>query len=88
METALLVRESDFDHPHGGGPLPPMSVTEMYDLLETKRMVRLDGLVQKYGSIQGLLIKVRGVSSLLILLIPVPRSHLFVAVSMQQWLSV
>lgn len=45
-----------------GGPLPPMSVTELYDMLETKRMARLDGLVQKYSSIEGLLIKVSQVN--------------------------
>jgi hypothetical protein len=70
IEQAQLVREKDFDvgandvngnsnsNNSNGGPLPPMSVTELYDMLETKRMARLDGLVQKYSSIEGLLIKV------------------------------
>jgi hypothetical protein len=75
IEQAQLVREKDFDvgandtngtsnanNSNGGGPLPPMSVTELYDMLETKRMARLDGLVQKYSSIEGLLIKVSSVS--------------------------
>lgn len=35
-----------------------MDVAEFYDTLETKRMARLDGLVQQYNSIESLLIKV------------------------------
>lgn len=53
----VLVQEKDFETP--GGPRAPMDVSEFYDSLETKRMARLDGLVQQYNSIENLLIKVR-----------------------------
>ena len=39
----------------------PMDVSELYDLLETKRMARLQSLVQKYRSIESLLKKVEEV---------------------------
>lgn len=51
------MREKDFETPDGA--LPPMDVAEFFDSLETKRMARLDGLVQQYNSIESLLIKVR-----------------------------
>lgn len=53
----LLMQEKDFETPDGARA--PMDVAEFYDSLETKRMARLDGLVQQYNSIESLLIKVR-----------------------------
>lgn len=50
------MQEKDFETPDG--PRAPMDVAEFYDSLETKRMARLDGLVQQYNSIESLLIKV------------------------------
>lgn len=51
------MQEKDFETPDGARA--PMDVAEFYDSLETKRMARLDGLVQQYNSIESLLIKVR-----------------------------
>lgn len=51
------MQEKDFETP--AGARAPMDVAEFYDSLETKRMARLDGLVQQYNSIESLLIKVR-----------------------------
>jgi hypothetical protein len=67
IESTLLVRERDFDRSSsgsgggggGGAVSPALGVSELYDLLETKRLARLNGLVQKYASLQSLLIKVR-----------------------------
>lgn len=56
----LLMQEKDFETPDGARA--PMDVAEFYDSLETKRMARLDGLVQQYNSIESLLIKVSGYS--------------------------
>lgn len=56
IEKMTLLREEDFrslDGPHG-----PMDVVDFYDSLETKRMGRLDIMVQRYHSIESLLIKV------------------------------
>lgn len=50
------MQEKDFETPDGARL--PMDVAEFYDSLETKRMARLDGLVQQYNSIESLLIKV------------------------------
>lgn len=52
----VLMQEKDFETPDG--PRAPMDVAEFYDSLETKRMARLDALVQQYNSIESLLIKV------------------------------
>lgn len=54
----LLMQEKDFETPDG--PRAPTDVAEFYDSLETKRIARLDGLVQQYNSIESLLIKVVG----------------------------
>lgn len=51
------MQEKDFETPDGARA--PMDVAEFYDSLETKRMARLDGLVQQYNSIESLLIKVK-----------------------------
>lgn len=59
IENMLLMQEKDFETPDG--PRSPMDVTEFYDALETKRIARLDGLVQQYNSIESLLIKVSDV---------------------------
>ncbi|CAM9109021.1 unnamed protein product [Choristocarpus tenellus] len=59
IENMLLMQEKDFISPEG--PLPPMDVAEFYDTLDTKRLARLDGLVQQYNSIESLLIKVEEV---------------------------
>lgn len=56
IENMLLLQEKDFETPDGARA--PMDVAEFYDSLETKRMARLDGLVQQYNSIESLLIKV------------------------------
>lgn len=55
------MQEKDFETPDG--PRAPMDVAEFYDSLETKRMARLDGLVQQYNSIESLLIKVTSPSN-------------------------
>lgn len=52
------MQEKDFETPDG--PRAPTDVAEFYDSLETKRIARLDGLVQQYNSIESLLIKVSG----------------------------
>ena len=52
----VLMQEKDFET--ADGPRAPMDVATFYDSLETKRMARLDGLVQQYNSIESLLIKV------------------------------
>lgn len=57
IENTLLMQEKDFETPDGARA--PMDVAEFYDSLETKRLARLDGLVQQYNSIESLLIKVR-----------------------------
>ncbi|CAM9103575.1 unnamed protein product [Discosporangium mesarthrocarpum] len=59
IENMLLMQEKDFET--ADGPVPPMDVAEFYDTLDTKRMARLDGLVQQYNSIESLLIKVEEV---------------------------
>lgn len=59
IENMLLMQEKDFETPDGARA--PMDVAEFYDALETKRMARLDGLVQQYNSIESLLIKVGGI---------------------------
>lgn len=56
IEDTLLLQEKDFETQDGHRP--PMDVAEFYYYLETKRMARLDGLVQQYNSIESLLIKV------------------------------
>ncbi|CAM9101409.1 unnamed protein product [Chrysoparadoxa australica] len=61
IERTVLVQESDFETPTGH--LPPMDVTELFDMLETKRMSKLDNLVLKYNSIESLLIKVEEVAA-------------------------
>lgn len=62
IENMLLMQEKDFETPDG--PRSPMDVTEFYDALETKRIARLDGLVQQYNSIESLLIKVLDVGDI------------------------
>lgn len=52
----VLMQEKDFET--ADGPRAPMDIATFYDSLETKRMARLDGLVQQYNSIESLLIKV------------------------------
>lgn len=56
IEDTLLLQEKDFET--HDGHRPPMDVAEFYYFLETKRMARLDDLVQQYNSIESLLIKV------------------------------
>lgn len=56
IENMVLMQEKDFETAEG--PRAPMDVATFYDSLETKRMARLDGLVQQYNSIESLLIKV------------------------------
>jgi len=56
IESTTLVQEQDF---RGlDGKIKPMEVLEFYDLIESKRISRLEGLVQKQKSIESPLIKV------------------------------
>jgi hypothetical protein len=56
IEGAILVQERDFRG--NDGHIKPMDVLEFYDLIESKRMSRLELLVQKQKSIESPLIKV------------------------------
>ena len=57
IDSTVLVEESDYTDKNGNRT-NPLDISEFYDLMEAKRMARLEVLVQKYHSIKPLLIKV------------------------------
>lgn len=58
IEHTVLVQEHDFRASSANGHIKPMEVLEFFDMVEVKRMSRLESLVSKSKSLQSPLIKV------------------------------